>query len=43
MVDIHVSNELSRLFNQAEKLLQKRRDNFISSDLLLLACQQGKG
>lgn len=41
--DIHVSNELSRLFNQTDKLSQKRGDKFISSDLFLLACTQDKG
>jgi ATP-dependent Clp protease ATP-binding subunit ClpB len=41
--DIHVSNELSRLFNQTDKLAQKRGDKFISSDLFLLACTQDKG
>jgi ATP-dependent Clp protease ATP-binding subunit ClpB len=41
--DIHVSNELARLFNQTDKLAQKRGDNFISSDLFLLACTQDKG
>jgi len=41
--DIYVSNELARLFNQADKLAQKRGDNFISSDLFILACTQDKG
>ncbi|MGK0372477.1 MAG: ATP-dependent Clp protease ATP-binding subunit ClpB [Glaciecola sp.] len=41
--DIHVSNELSRLLNQTDKLAQKRGDKFISSDLFLLACTQDKG
>lgn len=41
--EIHVSNELARLFNQADKLAQKRGDKFISSDLFLLACTADKG
>lgn len=41
--DIQISSDLSRLFNQTDKLAQKRNDKFISSDLFLLACSQEKG
>ncbi|AGH44974.1 ATP-dependent chaperone ClpB [Paraglaciecola psychrophila] len=41
--EIHVSSELARLFNQTDKLAQKRGDKFISSDLFLLACTADKG
>jgi ATP-dependent Clp protease ATP-binding subunit ClpB len=36
--DIHVSNDLGRLLNVADKLAQQRGDQFISSELLVLAC-----
>ncbi|MCC6172646.1 MAG: ATP-dependent chaperone ClpB, partial [Gammaproteobacteria bacterium] len=36
--DIHVSNDLSRLLNVTDKLAQQRGDQFISSELFLLAC-----
>ncbi len=35
--DVHVSNDLSRLLNQADRLSQKRQDQFISSELIVLA------
>lgn len=35
--DVHVSNDLSRLLNQADRLSQKRNDQFISSELIVLA------
>ena len=35
--EIHVSNELSKLLNVADKLAQTRKDKFISSELVLLA------
>jgi ATP-dependent Clp protease ATP-binding subunit ClpB len=40
--DVHVSNELNRLLNQTDKLAQKRSDQFISSELFLLACANDK-
>jgi ATP-dependent Clp protease ATP-binding subunit ClpB len=40
--DIHVSNDLSRVLNQADKLSQQMGDSFISSELVLLAMLQGK-
>jgi ATP-dependent Clp protease ATP-binding subunit ClpB len=41
--DIYVSNELSRLLNQTDKLAQQRKDQFISSELFLLAAVEDKG
>ncbi len=41
--DVHVSKELSRLLNQTDKLAQKRNDQYISSELFLLAAVDDKG
>jgi len=41
--EIHISNELNRLLNQTDKLAQQRKDQFISSELLLLAACEDKG
>ncbi|NNM58435.1 MAG: ATP-dependent chaperone ClpB [Legionellales bacterium] len=35
--ELHLSNELSRLLNVTDKLAQKRNDQFISSELFILA------
>lgn len=35
--DIHVSNNLNRLLNLTDKLAQQRKDNYISSELFILA------
>ncbi|RUR18913.1 ATP-dependent chaperone ClpB [Legionella sp. km535] len=35
--DIHISNALNRLLNLTDKLAQQRKDNFISSELFVLA------
>ncbi len=35
--DIHVSNNLNRILNLTDKLAQERKDNYISSELFLLA------
>ncbi|HYW04338.1 MAG TPA: ATP-dependent chaperone ClpB [Gammaproteobacteria bacterium] len=35
--EVHVSNELGRLLNVADKLAQKRQDQYISSELFVLA------
>ncbi|MGM0475796.1 MAG: ATP-dependent chaperone ClpB [Pseudomonadota bacterium] len=35
--DVHLSNDLSRLLNVTDKLAQKRGDNYISSELFVLA------
>ena len=41
--DIHVSNELNRILNLTDKLAQKRKDEFISSELFLLAAVEDAG
>ncbi|MCK5896445.1 MAG: AAA family ATPase, partial [Cocleimonas sp.] len=41
--DIHVSNDLSRLLNATDKLSQQRNDQYISSELFLLAALDDKG
>jgi ATP-dependent Clp protease ATP-binding subunit ClpB len=41
--DVQMSNELGRLLNMADKLAQKRKDQFISSELVLLAALEDKG
>ncbi|HEY9036555.1 MAG TPA: ATP-dependent chaperone ClpB [Pseudomonadales bacterium] len=38
--DVHVGNDLVRVLNQADKLAQQRQDNFIASELALLAMVQ---
>jgi ATP-dependent Clp protease ATP-binding subunit ClpB len=41
--DMQVSNELSRLLNVTDKLAQKRGDQYISSELFLLAAVEDRG
>jgi len=41
--ELHVSNELSRLLNVTDKLAQQRKDQYIPSELFLLALVQDKG
>jgi len=41
--EVHVSNDLNRLLNLTDKLAQKRGDQFISSELFLLAALEDKG
>ncbi|MET0534648.1 MAG: ATP-dependent chaperone ClpB [Steroidobacter sp.] len=41
--EVHVSNELNRLLNVMDKLAQKRGDQFISSELFVLAALEDKG
>ncbi len=41
--DVHVSNDLNRLLNQTDKLAQKRNDQYISSELFVLAAAEDKG
>ncbi len=41
--DIHLSNNLNRLLNLSDKLSQQRKDNFISSELFILAAIQEDG
>ncbi|QSP96135.1 ATP-dependent chaperone ClpB [Marinobacter salinisoli] len=41
--DVAMSNDMGRLFNIADKLAQKRKDQFISSELMLLAALDDRG
>ncbi|MBK1730774.1 ATP-dependent chaperone ClpB [Thiococcus pfennigii] len=41
--DLHVSNDLNRLLNQTDKLAQQRKDQYISSELFVLAALDDKG
>jgi ATP-dependent Clp protease ATP-binding subunit ClpB len=41
--DVHVSNDLGRLLNQTDKLAQERKDQYISSELFILAAAEDKG
>lgn len=41
--EVHVSNELGRLLNVMDKLAQKRKDEYLSSELFLLAALQDRG
>ena len=41
--DVHVSNDLNRLFNLTDKLAQKRKDQYVSSELFVLAAVEDKG
>jgi ATP-dependent Clp protease ATP-binding subunit ClpB len=41
--DIHLSNALGKLLNVTDKLSQDRKDQFISSELFVLAVMQEKG
>jgi ATP-dependent Clp protease ATP-binding subunit ClpB len=41
--NINVSNELTRLLNVTDKLAQQRGDQFIASELFVLACVDDKG
>lgn len=41
--DLHVSNALGRLLNQTDKLAQQRGDQYISSELFVLAAVDDKG
>ena len=40
--DIRISSDLNRLLNQTDKLAQQRQDQFISSELLILAAVEEK-
>ena len=40
--DIHLSRDLTRVFNQADKLSQQRGDAYLSSELVVLAMLSGK-
>ena len=41
--DLHISNELNRLLNQTDKLAQQRKDQYISSELFVLAAAEDQG
>ncbi|NOY62481.1 MAG: ATP-dependent chaperone ClpB [Gammaproteobacteria bacterium] len=41
--DVQISNDLGRLLNVTDKLAQQRKDQFISSELLILAAIEDKG
>jgi ATP-dependent Clp protease ATP-binding subunit ClpB len=41
--EIHISNELSRILNLTDKLAQKRKDQYLSSELFLLASIEDTG
>ncbi|KTD09189.1 endopeptidase Clp ATP-binding subunit B [Legionella gratiana] len=41
--DIHISNALNRLLNLTDKLAQQKKDNFISSELFILAALSEEG
>jgi ATP-dependent Clp protease ATP-binding subunit ClpB len=42
-VDVHVSNDLGKLLNITDKYAQKNGDQYIASELFLLACLDDKG
>jgi len=41
--EVHISNDLGRLLNLCDKAAQKRKDQFISSELFVLAALEDKG
>ncbi|MDH5447055.1 MAG: ATP-dependent chaperone ClpB [Gammaproteobacteria bacterium] len=41
--EVHISNELGRLLNLTDKLAQDRKDDYISSELFVLAALDDKG
>lgn len=41
--EVHISNELNRILNLTDKLAQKRKDQYISSELFLLAASEDNG
>ncbi|MHB8563146.1 MAG: ATP-dependent chaperone ClpB, partial [Acidiferrobacteraceae bacterium] len=41
--EVHVSNDLTRLLNVCDKLAQKRNDQYVSSELFLLAAVDDRG
>ena len=41
--EVHISNELGRLLNLTDKLAQKRKDQYISSELFALVAVEDKG
>jgi ATP-dependent Clp protease ATP-binding subunit ClpB len=41
--DMHISNDLNRILNLTDKLAQQRKDQYISSELFLLAAVEDSG
>lgn len=41
--EVHISNDLNKLLNLTDKLAQKRKDQYISSELFLLAAVEDSG
>lgn len=41
--EVHISNELNRILNLTDKIAQKRKDQYISSELFLLAAAEDSG
>ena len=41
--DVHLSNELIKIINVTDKLAQQRQDQFVSSELFVLAALDSKG
>src|SRR5271154_1085904 len=41
--DVHISNDLQRLLNVTDKLAQQRQDQFIASELFVLAGFEDRG
>ncbi|WP_455209847.1 ATP-dependent chaperone ClpB [Kaarinaea lacus] len=41
--DVHISNDLGRLLNITDKIAQQRKDQYISSELFVLAAMEGGG
>ena len=41
--DVHISNDLAKLLNLTDKFAQKRGDQYISSELFILAALEDKG
>ncbi|MFZ5530846.1 MAG: Clp protease N-terminal domain-containing protein, partial [Pseudomonadota bacterium] len=41
--DVHMSNDLGRILNVADKMSQQRNDKFISSEIVVLAMIEDKG
>jgi ATP-dependent Clp protease ATP-binding subunit ClpB len=41
--EVHISNDLNRLLNLTDKLAQQRKDQYISSELFVLAAAEDKG
>jgi ATP-dependent Clp protease ATP-binding subunit ClpB len=41
--EVHITNDLNRLLNLTDKLAQQRKDQYISSELFVLAAAEDKG